>query len=189
MKNQLQTYLLVFVAIMTVANTGLILSNSGSEGRTLPAVAAGGIDAGNRDITASTELNRNDFNQQAQDILNDPAKFAEPDAAPAGPATQVAFSESSHSFGNIKQDSKNEHVFTFTNTGSEPLIISNAKGSCGCTVPNYPKEPIAPGATGEIEVVYSPGKQVGNQSKTVTVTANTDPPTTMLQISAVVEEI
>ena len=78
-------------------------------------------------------------------------------------------------------------IFKFTNTGSEPLIIEDAKGSCGCTVPVYPKEPIKPGETGEIEVEYSPGKQQGAQSKTVTITANTDPITTTLNISANVE--
>ncbi|HRN42636.1 MAG TPA: DUF1573 domain-containing protein, partial [Vicingus sp.] len=71
-----------------------------------------------------------------------------------------------------------------TNTGSEPLIIENASGSCGCTVPTFPKEPIAPGKTGEIEVVYSPGTQQGAQTKTVTITANTEPITTTLNITA-----
>lgn len=110
-------------------------------------------------------------------------------AAPAGPTTQISFDSPNHDFGNIKQDSENRHVFTFTNTGSEPLIIENAKGSCGCTVPQYPKEPIAPGETGDIEVVYKPGKQKNQQSKTVTITANTEPRTTTLSISANVAEV
>ena len=94
-----------------------------------------------------------------------------------------------HDFGKINQDTENKKIFTFTNTGTEPLVISNAVGSCGCTVPSYPKEPIAPGKTGEIEVVYKPGKQKGVQSKTVTITANTEPKTTRLSISADVQEI
>ncbi len=110
------------------------------------------------------------------------------EAVPAGPTTAMTFTSPSHDFGNIKQDSENRHIFTFTNTGSEPLVIENAKGSCGCTVPQYPKEPIAPGETGEIEVVYKPGKQLNKQSKTVTITANTEPRTTTLSISATVEE-
>ena len=101
--------------------------------------------------------------------------------------TDMAFAEMNHNFGAIQQDSKNTKVFTFTNTGSEPLIIEDAKGSCGCTVPVYPKEPIKPGDTGEIEVVYSPGKQQGSQNKTITITANTNPITTTLNISANVE--
>jgi hypothetical protein len=101
--------------------------------------------------------------------------------------TGIKFAEVAHNFGNIKQDSKNTKIFKFTNTGKEPLIIEDAKGSCGCTVPKFPKEPIKPGATGEIEVVYSPGKQQGAQTKTVTITANTNPITTTLNISAEVE--
>lgn len=108
---------------------------------------------------------------------------------PTGPTTTIQFAEETHNFGNIKQDTENHHIFKFKNTGSEPLIISNAKGSCGCTVPKYPKDPIAPGATGEIEVTYSPGKQKGNQTKTVTITANTNPVNTMVKIMANVEEI
>jgi len=103
------------------------------------------------------------------------------------PTTVVNFAESNHNFGEIMQDSKNTYVFEFTNTGSEPLVIENASGSCGCTVPTYPKEPIAPGATGEIEVVYSPGKQQGEQTKTVSITANTEPKITKLNISASVK--
>lgn len=102
--------------------------------------------------------------------------------------TSVKFAQSNHSFGEIEQDSKHTYVFKFTNTGSEPLIIENATGSCGCTVPTFPKEPIAPGKTGEIEVVYSPGKQEGEQTKTVSITANTDPIVTSLNISAKVHK-
>lgn len=98
--------------------------------------------------------------------------------------TTIKFAEMNHDFGGIEQNSKHTKVFKFTNTGSEPLIIENASGSCGCTVPTYPKEPIAPGKTGEIEVVYSPGTQQGAQTKTVTITANTEPITTTLNISA-----
>ena len=102
----------------------------------------------------------------------------------AGPKTFVVFDSYDHDFGDIKQDSKHEKLFSFTNTGKEPLIITNAKGSCGCTVPEYPKEPILPGETGEIKVVYSPGKQTFKQTKSVTITANTDPETTVLKVYA-----
>jgi len=101
--------------------------------------------------------------------------------------TGIKFADITHNFGNIQQDSKNTKVFKFTNTGSEPLIIEAAKGSCGCTVPKFPKEPILPGQTGDIEVVYSPGKQQGAQNKTVTITANTDPINTVINITATVE--
>lgn len=100
------------------------------------------------------------------------------------PKTTVNFTQYEHDFGKIKQDSENKYVFKFTNTGKEPMIIETANGSCGCTVPNYPKAPIPPGGTGEIEVVYKPGKQENAQSKTVTVIANTEPKETTLRIKA-----
>jgi len=87
---------------------------------------------------------------------------------PAGPLTSIKFADDLHDFGKIKQNStENKYTFIFTNTGDKPLIIENAKGSCGCTVPQWPKEPIPPGETGEILVDYKPGKQKGTQRKTV----------------------
>ncbi len=117
----------------------------------------------------------------------DPAINNAPD--PMLPKTSISFEKASHDFGKVKQDTENKYKFSFTNTGSEPLIISNAVGSCGCTVPTYPKEPIEPGKKGEIEVVYSPGKQMGKQTKTVSITANTDPAVTQVNISAEVLEV
>ncbi len=108
----------------------------------------------------------------------------EPEPDDNTPKTAISFAQTSHDFGTIKQDSEHKKVFKFTNTGTNPLIIKSANGSCGCTVPKYPEEPIAPGKTGEIEVVYSPGQQEGQQSKTVTIVANTDPPTLVLDIKA-----
>ena len=119
-------------------------------------------------------------NAQGQDFSNN---------TNTNPPTAVAFAETAHDFGTIKQDSKNTKVFKFTNTGDKPLLIESARGSCGCTVPNYPKQPIPPGQEGEIEVVYSPGKQKGQQTKSVTIIANTEPRTTVLQIKANVEEV
>lgn len=109
-----------------------------------------------------------------------------PEAAPvpSGPPTTIAFKKMEHDFGTIKQETENPYEFVFTNTGKNPLVITDAKGSCGCTVPEFPKEPIAPGATGKIRVVYSPGQQEGNQNKTVTITANTEPQQTVVNIKA-----
>lgn len=97
------------------------------------------------------------------------------------PTTEISFAESSFDFGSIAKGEKVEHTYSFTNTGSEPLIITNAKASCGCTVPDWPKEPIAPGEGGDIPVVFS-GKSAGSQNKTITITANTNPPKTRLTI-------
>ena len=68
------------------------------------------------------------------------------------------------------------------NTGDEPLIITIAKGSCGCTVPSWPKEPIAPGTTGEFVVRFDSKGKAGFQAKRVTITANTDPVNTYLTV-------
>ena len=106
---------------------------------------------------------------------------AEP-AAPAGPTTTLEFGESEFDFGVVDAGEKVSHTYKFNNTGSEPLIISNAKGSCGCTVPSWPKEPIPVGGSGEIQVVFDSKNKKGKQSKRVTITANTDPAQTFLTI-------
>ena len=69
-----------------------------------------------------------------------------------GPTTTIEFKETTFEFGEIEQGEKVSYAYKFTNTGSEPLVIKNAKGSCGCTVPKWPKEPIAPGESGELLV-------------------------------------
>ena len=83
-------------------------------------------------------------------------------------------------------------AFKFINTGKEPLIISKANASCGCTVPEWPKDAIAPGKSGEIKVVFdSKGKgAVGgrDESKRVTITANTDPADTYLTIKGKIDK-
>jgi hypothetical protein len=120
------------------------------------------------------------------DPLTPPAPM--PPADYNGPLTSIGYAEASHDFGTILQDSENRYSFKFTNTGKDPLVITDAVGSCGCTVPDYPKHPIAPGESGEISVVYKPGKQEGKQNKTVTVTANTEPTQTVLRITADVKK-
>ena len=112
----------------------------------------------------------------------DPAKDAALGAA--GPLTEIKFEEYKHDFGVMDEGDAVTHYFKFTNTGSEPLILENCKGSCGCTVPQCPKVPIAPGATGEIEVKFNSKGKKNQQTKKVTVTANTDPAQTILTIMA-----
>ena len=74
-------------------------------------------------------------------------------------------------YGEIAHNSDGVRVFKFTNVGKSPLIITNVKGSCGCTVPTSPKEPIMPGQQGEIKVKYATNR-IGPFSKTVTITSN-----------------
>lgn len=75
-------------------------------------------------------------------------------------------------FGTIEQGESTTHEFKFTNTGSEPLIISKAEGSCGCTVPIFPKEPIMKNQTATIKVTFNSTGKFGIQDKTVTITSN-----------------
>jgi hypothetical protein len=82
------------------------------------------------------------------------------------------FNEEEFNFGTILQGAKVQHDFEFTNTGKDPLIISNAAGSCGCTVPEWPKEPIASGAKGVIKVTFDSAGKQGVQDKTVTLQSN-----------------
>ncbi|MFK7785200.1 MAG: DUF1573 domain-containing protein [Crocinitomicaceae bacterium] len=83
----------------------------------------------------------------------------------------IEFEKDVHDYGDVAYKGNGTYSFVFTNTGSEPLMISNAKGSCGCTVPSWPKEPIAPGASSKIDVTYDT-KRVGAISKSVTLTSN-----------------
>jgi len=174
MSETVKNALLIAVAIITLGNTVMILT--ADNGVSYEKTAVNNSSASNAAVNANASADLT-----FDDAANDNANVIERDL---GPTTEIQFTEMEHDFGTIDQDSRNPKIFTFTNTGSEPLIIADAKGSCGCTVPNYPREPIAPGQTGEIEVVYSPGKQVNQQTKTVTITANTEPATTVLRIKA-----
>jgi len=120
----------------------------------------------------------------AVDAAGNAAASATEAIAPDQPTTTVSWDKEEHDFGNIDEGDKVSTVFTFTNTGSEPLIISSAKGSCGCTVPKWPKEPIAPGGTGSIDVEFNSKNKPGRQTKTVTIQANTDPNPIRLKIKA-----
>ena len=82
------------------------------------------------------------------------------------------FNEEEFNFGTIMQGDQVKHDFEFTNTGKEPIIISNAAGSCGCTVPEWPKEPIAAGAKAVIKVTFNSAGKQGIQDKTVTLQSN-----------------
>lgn len=97
-------------------------------------------------------------------------------AAPvSADAPVLVFDKSVFDFGTIKQGEKVHYDFKFKNTGKTPLIVSNATASCGCTVPESPKEPIAPGAEGVIKVVFDSTGKSGKQDKVVTVSSNGNP--------------
>jgi len=85
----------------------------------------------------------------------------------------ITFSRTEHDFGTINEGDIVETVFDFTNTGKSELIITNATATCGCTVPEWPKEPIAVGGTGQIKVKFNSSGKPNKQSKTVKLTTNT----------------
>ena len=95
------------------------------------------------------------------------------DAAVTTEAPVMTFEKTEHDFGTITQGENVTYNFKFTNTGKSDLLITNAKGSCGCTVPEYPKTPIKPGDSGEMKVTFSSAGRNGMQSKTVDITTNT----------------
>ncbi|MFL5729311.1 MAG: DUF1573 domain-containing protein, partial [Cytophagaceae bacterium] len=99
----------------------------------------------------------------------------------------MKFDKMSHDFGSVKEEAGSVTTdFNFTNTGSVPLIISNVKASCGCTTPDWTKDPVLPGKTGFIRAVYSTTNRPGPFNKSLTITANTEPSTTTLFISGTV---
>jgi len=102
-------------------------------------------------------------------------------------APVMTFEKDVHDFGKIIQGEKVSYKFKFTNTGSSDLLITDAKGSCGCTVPEYPKSPVKPGASGVIDVVFDSTGKTGQQNKKVTITANTVPGTVTLAINGMIE--
>jgi len=85
----------------------------------------------------------------------------------------ITFEKKVHDFGDISQGDKVEETFKFTNTGNEPLIITNVQVTCGCTTPKgWPRDPIAPGSKGELTVAFNSAGKMGRQNKVVTVVSN-----------------
>jgi hypothetical protein len=118
----------------------------------------------------------------ATDLVNNPNTASgnvNSDELPA-----FSFQDDLYNFGRIGQGEVVTHIFKFTNSGKTDLIISAAKASCGCTVADYPKNPIKPGGAGEIPVKFDSEGKKGLVTKTVTLTANTQPNTKVLTIKA-----
>lgn len=95
----------------------------------------------------------------------------------------ITFKETDHDFGKIKEEGgRVSYIFEFTNDGAKPLALTNVRASCGCTTPDWSREPIAPGQTGHITVTYNPNGRPGRFTKTITVTSDAEPPTVKLTI-------
>ncbi|MBK5212994.1 MAG: DUF1573 domain-containing protein [Flavobacteriaceae bacterium] len=121
----------------------------------------------------------------ADKVNEDNVATAEARDADSGKFPTIVFEENEFDFGTIDQGTPVEHVFKFKNTGEAPLMIVNAKSSCGCTIPEYTKDPVAPGAEGQLLVKFN-GSGQNQVSKTVTLTTNTKAGTEALTIKAFV---
>ena len=97
--------------------------------------------------------------------------------------TVMTFKQTTKEFGSVAEGEIVERTFYFTNTGTKPLTISNARGSCGCTIPQWPRSPIAPGGKGEIKVRFNTNKKSGKRNQVVTIVANTNPKITTLSLT------
>ncbi len=103
-------------------------------------------------------------------------------------AASIKFTEDKFDFGKIKQGDSVMHQFEFVNNGKAPLIITDAVASCGCTKPEWPKEPVQPGAKGVIKVTFHSQGKKGLQDKMITVTGNTSPAQSMVHLTGEVTE-
>lgn len=123
--------------------------------------------------------------QASPDLVNNPATAENP-AAQSEALPEITFDEIIFDFGTINEGESVTHSFKFKNTGKADLLISNASASCGCTVPQWPKEPIKPGQESSIKVTFNSAGKPGQADKSVTVSANTNPSTTMVLIKGTV---
>ena len=97
---------------------------------------------------------------------------------------EITFDILEHNFGKVREGEKVGWYFKYSNTGDKPLIITSANASCGCTVPEYHKEPLPPGKEGLIKVVFDTSGRSGKQTKTVTIESNAPQMTTLLRVKA-----
>ncbi|MEO0339473.1 MAG: DUF1573 domain-containing protein [Bacteroidota bacterium] len=132
---------------------------------------------------------RNAVSQQQPAPANNSIQNAvQAPSVPTGPTTVMSFGETTFDFGTVTEGEKVAHTYTFTNSGNEPLILSNARGSCGCTVPKWPRQPIQPGESSEIVVEFNTKNKQGARNQKVTITANTNPPETFIYLKGQVEK-
>lgn len=131
--------------------------------------------------------NKSKSSEEVKETVVLPTEVVTAEAIDSNAVAQFTFAEESFDFGTIQQGDSVMHTFTFENTGSVPLVISQARGSCGCTVPKYPTQPIPVGGKGDILVKFNSRGKKGAQNKTVTLSANTEPANTILTITSFVQ--
>lgn len=153
------TALLAFSAVQVFAQN--------NNGEAPPVVELEKIDVMKKDGTIKTVQLAKSPKTTQESTNPATAEVANAEGAPV-----MEFPETKHDFGKIKEGEVVKHVFKFKNSGDAPLKLVSVKGSCGCTVPTYPREDIAPGAEAEINVKFNSKGRVGKQTKTVTIRTN-----------------
>lgn len=134
-------------------------------------------------IFSSCQQNKESAEKVSSDVVDIPAT-ASGSSIDNSELPVFSFNEELHDFGKITQGEKVSCTFQFKNTGGSDLVISSAKGSCGCTVPDYPKLPVKSGEEGVINVVFNSEGKSGKVQKTVTIVSNANPNTKVLTIAA-----
>ena len=144
------------------------------------------VTACNNDVATSTEKKIESIeSNDVADFIRMPISADE--EVDTENVAKMEFTETEYDFGTVKKGKKVEHTYTFKNTGKVPLVITDARSTCGCTVPTYPKRPIEPGQGGKIKVVFDTTNYTDRQGKPITIIANTYPNTTKLLIKGNIE--
>lgn len=137
-------------------------------------------------VTILFSCNNENPKKASTDLVTNTATANAPVTKPtdtlSSEGAKITFEKTIHDFGTITQSEQAEYSFKFTNTGNQDLLISNAVASCGCTVPEYSKEPIRPGSQGMIKVKFNSDYRLDAFEKAVTITANTKPLESLLII-------
>lgn len=154
--------------------------------KVLPLAAALALASCTKDQTADQLVVEEETNVAAPALAPEPVAMQEDmiKEAQSKPLTNVALSEAQFAFGKIKKGEKKEHTYEITNTGENPLVISQVKPGCGCTVPEYTKEPILPGQKGKITLNFDSSAFDGLVNKQAEVYANVEKAPIVISFSA-----
>ncbi len=132
-------------------------------------------------VAACTPVAKDNASGSGSAVSENSATVSPASTQAAEPVAKIEFDKVEHDFGKIREGEKVSYRFKVKNPGTVPLRITDVKPSCGCTAPAWTKEPIPPGGEGFVEVVFDSQGRTGEQMKTVTVFANTDPPSHLLR--------
>lgn len=121
-------------------------------------------------------------------LINNPRSAETPEAVAVAELATMDFEDTTFDFGKMHEGEAASHEFRFTNNGKAPLLIANAAGTCGCTVPDYPHEPVAPGQSAVISVKFNSAGKIGLQNKSVNIYTNSKKGTHVLTITAEVAD-